>query len=107
MAKLPKHFFIDRKKFFINYWNKKQATKEKPKTYAKYDTTIYETPPESNDDIFVISTDGDRCDLISQQYYGTTEFWWFIASVNNLSANNIEAGTQVRVPVSTELAKLK
>ena len=44
---------------------------------------------------------------ISQQYYGTTEFWWFIASVNNLSTNNIEAGTQLRVPVSTESAKLK
>ena len=29
MAKLPKHFFIDRKKFFIKYWNKQQATKEK------------------------------------------------------------------------------
>ena len=62
---------------------------------------------EQNSDILLIATHGDRCDLISQQYYGTTEFWWFIASVNNLSANNIEAGTQVRVPVSTELAKLK
>ena len=62
---------------------------------------------EDNSDILLIATHGDRCDLISQQYYGTTEFWWFIASVNNLNANNIEAGTQVRVPVSTELAKLK
>lgn len=29
MAKLPKYFFIDRKKFLIEYWNKKQATQEK------------------------------------------------------------------------------
>jgi len=29
MAKLPKYFFIDRKKFIIKHWNKKQATKEK------------------------------------------------------------------------------
>jgi len=50
---------------------------------------------EHNSDILLIATDGDRCDLISQQYYGTTEFWWFIASVNNLSTNNIEAGTQL------------
>ena len=62
---------------------------------------------EDNSDILLIATDGDRCDLISQQYYGTTEFWWFIASVNNLSTNNIEAGTQLRVPVSTEQAILK
>ena len=62
---------------------------------------------EDNSDILLIAVDGDRCDLISQEYYGTTEFWWFIASINNLNANNIEAGTQLRVPVSTELAKLK
>ena len=62
---------------------------------------------ENNSDILLIAVDGDRCDLISQEYYGTTEFWWFIASINNLNANNIEAGTQLRVPVSTELAKLK
>jgi|TARA_B100000131_G_C18046417_1_gene584601 hypothetical protein len=62
---------------------------------------------EHNSDILLIATQGDRCDLISQQYYGTTEFWWYIASVNNLKSNNIEAGTQVRVPVSTELAVLK
>jgi hypothetical protein len=62
---------------------------------------------EKNNDILLIATQGDRCDLISQQYYGTPDFWWFIASVNNLKSNNIEAGTQLRVPVSTEQAKLK
>ena len=62
---------------------------------------------EKNSDILLIAIDGDRCDLISQQYYGTTEFWWFIASVNNLKSNNIEAGTQLRIPVSTEFANLK
>ena len=62
---------------------------------------------EDNSDILLIAVDGDRCDLISHEYYGTTEFWWFIASVNKLSTNNIEAGTQLRVPVSTEQAILK
>lgn len=28
-AKLPTHFFIDRKKFYIKYWNKKEANKVK------------------------------------------------------------------------------
>ena len=62
---------------------------------------------ESNSDILLIATQGDRCDLIAQEYYGTTELWWYVASVNNLSSNNIEAGTQLRVPVSTEQAVLK
>ena len=60
-----------------------------------------------NSDILLIATEGDRCDLIAEQYYGTSDLWWFIASINNLSSNNIEAGTQLRVPVSIEQAKLK
>lgn len=62
---------------------------------------------EKNSDILLIATDGDRCDLISQEYYGTSEFWWFVASINNLKSNNIEAGTQLRVPISLEQAILK
>ena len=62
---------------------------------------------EQNSDILLIATHGDRCDLISQQYYGTPEYWWFIASTNNLTSNNIEAGTQIRVPFSLEQAILK
>ena len=62
---------------------------------------------DQNSDILLIATKGDRCDVISQEYYGTPDFWWFIASVNKLKSNNIEAGTQLRVPVSTEEAVLK
>ena len=62
---------------------------------------------EKNSDILLIATYGDRCDLISQEYYGTPEFWWFVASVNKLKTNNIEAGTQLRIPLSLEQATLK
>ena len=62
---------------------------------------------ENNSDVLLIATDGDRCVLIAQEYYGTSELWWFVASVNNLKSNNIQAGTQLRVPISTEQAKLK
>ena len=62
---------------------------------------------QNNSDILLIAVDGDRCDLISYEYYGSTEHWWFIASINNLSTNNIEAGTQLRVPLSLEQAILK
>jgi len=55
----------------------------------------------------LIATHGDRCDLLAQEYYGDVKLWWYIASVNNLKSNNIEAGTQLRVPVSTEQAILK
>ena len=53
---------------------------------------------EKNSDILLIATQGD---------YGRPDLWWFIASVNNLKSNNIEAGTQLRVPISVEQAKMK
>ena len=61
---------------------------------------------EKNSDVLLIATQGDRCDALSQEYYGTPDHWWFIATVNKLSANHIEAGTQLRIPISLEQAKL-
>tara|TARA_R100000773_G_C4212354_1_gene111610 strand:- start:549 stop:818 length:270 start_codon:yes stop_codon:yes gene_type:complete len=77
------------------------------KKFVSIGTSYLPKFTQNNSDILLIATDGDRCDLISQEYYGTPEFWWYIASVNNLKSNNIEAGTQLRVPISTEQAKLK
>ena len=62
---------------------------------------------EKNSDILLIATEGDRCDQLSQEYYGTPEHWWFIATVNKLSTNHIEAGTQIRIPLSLEQAILE
>ena len=70
-------------------------------------TTYLPKFEEQNSDILLIATEGDRCDHLSQDYYGTPKFWWYIASVNNLKSNNIEPGTQLRIPVSTEQAILK
>ena len=92
------------------YFDTPIQTKEDSKTgknITTYTTTIYETVDERDSDIRILSTEGDRCDLLAQQYYGDSSFWWFIASVNKLKTNNIEAGTQIRVPISLDEAKLK
>jgi len=57
---------------------------------------------DKNSDALLIATEGDRCDTLAFEYYGNPEFWWFIASVNKLSSNNIPVGTQLRIPLSTE-----
>ena len=62
---------------------------------------------ESNSDILLIATEGDRCDLLATTYYGTSELWWFVATVNKLSGNNIPVGTQLRIPVTAEKATLR
>ena len=73
----------------------------------RYGTSEISKYEEKNSDLLLIATYGDRCDLLSQKYYGTPELWWYIASVNNLSSNSIEAGIQLRIPVSIEQAILK
>ena len=62
---------------------------------------------ESNSDILLISTSGDRCDLLATEYYGDPTLWWFVATVNNLSTNNIPVGTQLRMPLTPSLAQMR
>ena len=70
-----------------------------------YNTTIYKEVPERNDDMYFISTEGDRCDNLAFRFYGDSTLWWFIARVNNLTTNNIPAGTSLRIPVSSKDAR--
>ena len=62
--------------------------------------TLYPDVPISEDDWYVITTAGDRFDLLSQQFYSTMEFWWIIALANGLSVDTLcpEIGIQIRIP---------
>ena len=73
------------------------------KTY--YQTTIYKKVEEKNSDLYFISTEGDRCDNLANRFYGDSKLWWFIAKVNNLTTNNIPAGTSLRIPINTQDAE--
>ena len=82
---------------------------KKTKSYInKKATTIYDKMGDttlSNDDIYVISTEGDRLDLLANQFYGDASLWWYIAQANNINTINLSAGTSLRIPVSTQYAK--
>ena len=52
-----------------------------------------------------IAQEGDRCDVLANQFYNDAKLWWFIARVNNLKTNNIPAGTSLRIPISSNKAK--
>mgnify|MGYP003133056417 CR=1 FL=1 len=70
-----------------------------------YRTTIYEKVPKRDTDRYFIAQEGDRCDNLANEYYGSSTLWWFIARVNNLTTNNIPAGTSLRIPIDTKHAK--
>ena len=66
-----------------------------------YETTIYKKVKEKNSDSYFIAVEGDRCDNLANRFYGDSTLWWFIARVNNLTTNNIPAGTSLRIPATT------
>jgi|TARA_B100001939_G_C16932707_1_gene614612 nucleoid-associated protein YgaU len=70
-----------------------------------YQTTIYKKVEEKNSDGYFITQEGDRCDNLANRFYGNPQLWWFIARVNNLTTNNIPAGTSIRIPVSIQDAE--
>jgi nucleoid-associated protein YgaU len=84
------------------YENTKKVKKNK-KSY--YQTTIYSKVSEKNTDMYFIAQEGDRCDNLANRFYGDSKLWWFIARVNNLTTNNIPAGTSLRIPSSLENAR--
>jgi nucleoid-associated protein YgaU len=66
-----------------------------------YRDNKYPRIPLSENDIYVVTTIGDRFDLLSQQYYGDSSLWWVISIANeDLPQNSlyIPVGSQIRIP---------
>ena len=92
------------------YTNTKIKKTKIPKSnneVQSYETTLYEKIPESNEDIIVMTQEGDRLDNLAFQFYGNQNLWWYIAHANNLTTMNVEAGTQLRIPGSTQYTNTK
>ena len=72
-----------------------------PKGKRYYGTIKYPTIPLSIDDIYVYTTQGDRFDILAQQYYQDPSLWWVISSANSALPQNsyyIPEGQQIRIP---------
>ena len=81
-------------------------------TKKKYlGSLIYPKIKANNDDMYVISQQSDRLDILANKYYGDESLWWIIAVANNLNdaSLSIEPGIQMRIPsnVSKILNDLK
>ena len=87
----------------MSRYNNTRKQRKNKKPY--YTTTIYKKVEEKNTDSYFIAQQGDRCDNLANRFYNDSTLWWFIARVNNLTTNNIPAGTSLRIPVSTKDAR--
>lgn len=62
----------------------------------------YPNIPLSADDIYIITTIGDRLDYLAYSYYNDSTLWWVIAMANNnITKGSLfpAPGTQLRIPL--------
>jgi hypothetical protein len=77
-----------------------------------YRTTRYPEIPLNDNDIYVYSTQGDRFDILANQYYGDQSLYWIISIANTAVAGTslpsdlpqdsliIPEGLQIRIPAN-------
>jgi hypothetical protein len=61
----------------------------------------YPNIPLSANDVYVITTIGDRLDLLAYSYYRDVSLWWIISAANNNVTKGSMfpiPGTQLRIP---------
>lgn len=87
--------------------NRYSSTKTFQNTDTKkyyLETTIYPNIDPSDSDLYILTEETDRLDLLAQKYYGNPKMWWVIATTNNLNDANlyVKPGTQLRIPIRIE-----
>lgn len=71
-----------------------------------YKALKYPEIPLSIDDLYIITTDGDRLDLLANQFYQDVDMWWIIAIANpnkvKRDSFNLKPGIEIRIPLDTQ-----
>ena len=71
-----------------------------------YKPLKYPEIPLDIDDVYIITTVGDRLDLLANQFYGDIRLWWLIASANMNKVRRdsfaLKTGVEIRIPVNVE-----
>mgnify|MGYP003132115099 CR=1 FL=1 len=70
----------------------------------KFTTSRLPSIPQSSDDRYIFSREGDRLDQIAYEFYQEARYWWIIAVANNLGKGtlSVKPGIQLRIPASTQ-----
>jgi hypothetical protein len=61
----------------------------------------YPNIPLSENDVYIVTTIGDRLDYLAYTYYRDSEMWWIISAANNNATKGSLfpiPGTQLRIP---------
>jgi hypothetical protein len=71
-----------------------------------YNSKIYPEIPRSDNDLYVITSFGDRYDLLANRYYKNSSLWWVISSANPEYIGSLypPIGIQLRIPADISVA---
>ena len=82
--------------------NRYESTKtiKNQDSISRLETATYPKFDRKEDDIYIITRKLERLDLLANEYYEDSRFWWVIARANNLGKGTltIPAGQQIRIP---------
>lgn len=72
---------------------------------SRYETVRMVKPPVQPDDQYIISREGDRFDLLAQEFYQDVALWWLIAIANDIRTASliVPPGIQIRIPGTLDL----
>ena len=82
-------------------------TIENPK--RRFTNVKYPSIPLDSQDIYLYTTQGDRYDVLSLQFYNNPDYWWIINRANphqDSASLYPTAGTQIRVPAPNRIANI-
>lgn len=73
----------------------------KLKKFEIYETTIFPEIEVGENDIYIITKDGDRLDLLAYEYYNDPTMWRIIAHANKIGRGGLDVivGIQLRIPM--------
>ena len=70
-----------------------------------YQPLRYPNIPLSSNDIYIITTVGDRLDSLADHFYNDVRLWWIIATANpgiiRRDSYNLKANLELRIPTNT------
>jgi hypothetical protein len=74
-----------------------------------YDSVLLSNVDATDSDIVVITIQGDRLDLLANEYYQDPSMWWVIALKNDMTEVDIsmKEGIVLRIPSRTEAIQIK
>lgn len=86
---------------YSNQFTPPTVLNDSEKRVRYYRSVIDPIIPRADDDIYVMTTEGDRLDSLAFQYYKDSSYWWIISTANpSLRKDSIvlESGIQLRIP---------